>query len=143
MTMAVVTALQCFQFHTLLFSKDVQNLFSDGCRDECDDGTCDCFYRADHTVAKCFDYMVRFFILEKRSPDLDLSYRYSGKENTRLYFTEFAIVGMGLGPAFSADPSVHFLQHGAARTNSWNGTRNCILMTELQLYYYIICGAVS
>lgn len=47
MTMAVVTALM-FSFHTLLFSKDVQNLFQ---MDAMMNGTCDCFYRADYCVA--------------------------------------------------------------------------------------------
>ena len=50
MTMAVVTALMFSFQYAFVFQRCAESV-SDGCHDECDDGTCDCFYRADHCVA--------------------------------------------------------------------------------------------
>ncbi len=39
-----------FVSYAFVFQRCAESV-SDGCHDECDDGTCDCFYRADHCVA--------------------------------------------------------------------------------------------
>lgn len=105
MTMAVVTALM-FSFHTLLFSKDVQNLFQMDAMMSVMTGLATAFIVP--IIAWLINYMVRF-ILEKRSREFGI-YLLVGvkkKEIARLYFTENLLlgagaflVGMGLGLLF-------------------------------------------
>ena len=93
MTMAVVTALM-FSFHTLLFSKDVQNLFQMDAMMSVMTGLATAFIVP--IIAWLINYMVRF-ILEKRSREFGI-YLLVGvkkKEIARLYFTENLLLGAG------------------------------------------------
>lgn len=93
MTMAVVTALM-FSFHTLLFSKDVQNLFQMDAMMSVMTGLATAFILP--IIAWLINYMVRF-VLEKRSREFGI-YLLVGvkkKEIARLYFTENLLLGAG------------------------------------------------
>ena len=68
MTMAVVTALM-FSFHTLLFSKDVQNLFQMDAMMSVMTGLATAFIVP--IIAWLINYMVRF-VLEKRSREFGI-----------------------------------------------------------------------
>ena len=135
MTMAVVTALM-FSFHTLLFSKDVQNLFQMDAMMSVMTGLATAFIVP--IIAWLINYMVRF-ILEKRSREFGI-YLLVGvkkKEIARLYFTENLLlgagaflVGMGLGLLFQQILLSIFysmVQLDYKLHLEWN--RNCILMT--------------
>lgn len=93
MTMAVVTALM-FSFNTLLFSKDVQNLFQMDAMMSVMTGLATAFIVP--IIAWLINYMVRF-VLEKRSREFGI-YLLVGvkkKEIARLYFTENLLLGAG------------------------------------------------
>ncbi len=93
MTMAVVTALM-FSFNTLLFSKDVQELFETAGLMEVMIGISTFFIVL--IVAWLINYMVRF-ILEKRSREFGI-YLLIGmrkREISRLYIHENMMLGMG------------------------------------------------
>lgn len=135
MTMAVVTALM-FSFHTLLFSKDVQNLFQMDAMMSVMTGLATAFILP--IIAWLINYMVRF-VLEKRSREFGI-YLLVGvkkKEIARLYFTENLLlgagaflVGMGLGLLFQQILLSIFysmVQLDYKLHLEWN--RNCILMT--------------
>ena len=135
MTMAVVTALM-FSFHTLLFSKDVQNLFQMDAMMSVMTGLATAFIVP--IIAWLINYMVRF-VLEKRSREFGI-YLLVGvkkKEIARLYFTENLLlgagaflVGMGLGLLFQQILLSIFysmVQLDYKLHLEWN--RNCILMT--------------
>lgn len=135
MTMAVVTALM-FSFNTLLFSKDVQNLFQMDAMMSVMTGLATAFIVP--IIAWLINYMVRF-VLEKRSREFGI-YLLVGvkkKEIARLYFTENLLlgagaflVGMGLGLLFQQILLSIFysmVQLDYKLHLEWN--RNCILMT--------------
>ena len=135
MTMAVVTALM-FSFHTLLFSKDVQNLFQMDAMMSVMTGLATAFIVP--IIAWLINYMVRF-VLEKRSREFGI-YLLVGvkkKEIARLYFAENLLlgagaflVGMGLGLLFQQILLSIFysmVQLDYKLHLEWN--RNCILMT--------------
>ena len=136
MTMAVVTALM-FSFHTLLFSKDVQNLFQMDAMMSVMTGLATAFIVP--IIAWLINYMVRF-ILEKRSREFGI-YLLVGvkkKEIARLSCRD------GTGPAFSADPSVHFLQHGAAGLQTASGMEPKLYFDDgCMLSVLLSAGAVS
>lgn len=145
MTMAVVTALM-FSFHTLLFSKDVQNLFQMDAMMSVMTGLATAFIVP--IIAWLINYMVRF-ILEKRSREFGI-YLLVGvkkKEIARLYFTENLLlgagaflVGMGLGLLFQQILLSIFysmVQLDYKLHLEWN--RNCILMTAACYICAVIC----
>ena len=146
MTMAVVTALM-FSFHTLLFSKDVQNLFQMDAMMSVMTGLATAFIVP--IIAWLINYMVRF-ILEKRSREFGI-YLLVGvkkKEIARLYFTENLLlgagaflVGMGLGLLFQ---QTHFLQHGAAGLQTASGMEPKLYFDDgCMLSVLLSAGAVS
>ena len=154
MTMAVVTALM-FSFNTLLFSKDEQNLFQMDAMMSVMTGLATAFIVP--IIAWLINYMVRF-VLEKRSREFGI-YLLVGvkkKEIARLYFTENLLLGKsaawsgrvscgnGTGSAFSADPSVHFLQHGAAGLQTASGMEPKLYFDDgCMLSGLLSAGAVS
>ena len=140
MTMAVVTALM-FSFHTLLFSKDVQNLFQMDAMMSVMTGLATAFIVP--IIAWLINYMVRF-VLEKRSRGKEkrdcetLFCRESAAWSGRISCRD------GTGPAFSADPSVHFLQHGAAGLQTASGMEPKLYFDDgCMLSVLLSAGAVS
>ena len=140
MTMAVVTALM-FSFNTLLFSKDVQNLFQMDAMMSVMTGLATAFIVP--IIAWLINYMVRF-VLEKRSREFGI-YLLVGvkkKEIARLYFTENLLlgagaflVGMGLGLLF---------QHGAAGLQTASGMEPKLYFDDgCMLSGLLSAGAVS
>lgn len=135
MTMTVVTALM-FSFNTLLFSKDVQDLFDMNAMMSIMTGVATAFIIP--IIAWLINYMVRF-VLEKRSREFGI-YLLVGirkKEIARLYFTENLLLGagaflagMGLGVLFQQILLSIFysmVQMDYKLHLEWN--RGCILMT--------------
>lgn len=148
MTMAVVTALM-FSFNTLLFSKDVQNLFQMDAMMSVMTGLATAFIVP--IIAWLINYMVRF-VLEKRSREFGI-YLLVGvkkKEIARLYFTENLLlgagaflVGMGLGLLFSRS-FCPFLQHGAAGLQTASGMEPKLYFDDgCMLSGLLSAGAVS
>ncbi len=134
-TMAVVTALM-FSFNTLLFSKDVQNLFDMYMIMGVMTGIATFFIVL--IVAWLINYMVRF-VLEKRSREFGI-YMLVGvkkKDIAKLYFTEnfmlgagAFLVGMGLGVLFQQILlSVFYSMVQMDYTLHLELNRSCILMT--------------
>ncbi len=148
MTMAVVTALM-FSFHTLLFSKDVQNLFQMDAMMGVMTGLATAFIVP--IMAWLINYMVRF-VLEKRSREFGI-YLLVGvrkRDCETLFYRESAAWSgriscrNGTGPAFSADPSVHFLQHGAAGLQTASGMEPKLYFDDgCMLSGLLSAGAVS
>ena len=148
MTMAVVTALM-FSFNTLLFSKDVQNLFQMDAMMSVMTGLATAFIVP--IIAWLINYMVRF-VLEKRSREFGI-YLLVGKEKRdckALFYGKSAAwsgrvsCGNGTGSAFSADPSVHFLQHGAAGLQTASGMEPKLYFDDgCMLSGLLSAGAVS
>lgn len=148
MTMAVVTALM-FSFNTLLFSKDVQNLFQMDAMMSVMTGLATAFIVP--IIAWLINYMVRF-VLEKRSREFGI-YLLVGVKKKRLqglYLRKSAAwsgrvsCGNGTGSAFSADPSVHFLQHGAAGLQTASGMEPKLYFDDgCMLSGLLSAGAVS
>ena len=134
-TMAVITALM-FSFNTLLFSKDVQNMFDMYAMMGIMIGIATFFIVI--IVAWLINYMVRF-VLEKRSREFGI-YLLVGvkkKEIARLYFTENLILGAGaflagtgLGVIFQQILlSVFYSMVQMDYKLHLEMNRNCILMT--------------
>lgn len=135
MTMAVVTALM-FSFNTLLFSKDVQELFDMADIMAVMTGIATFFIVL--IVAWLINYMVRF-ILEKRSREFGI-YLLIGmkkREISMLYIRENVMLGMG---AFLAGMGLGFLLQQILLSVFYSMIRmdyrihlelnkNCILMT--------------
>lgn len=149
MTMAVVTALM-FSFNTLLFSKDVQNLFQMDAMMSVMTGLATAFIVP--IIAWLINYMVRF-VLEKRSREFGI-YLLVGvkkKEIARLYFTENLLlgagaflVGMGLGLLFQQILLSIFLQHGAAGLQTASGMEPKLYFDDgCMLSGLLSAGAVS
>lgn len=135
LTMAVVTALM-FSFHTLLFSKDVQEMFQVAGIMAVMIGIATFFIVV--IIAWLIRYMVRF-ILEKRGREFGiyLLVGFHKKEITRLYIRENLLLGFGafavgivLGMLFQQILLAIFytmVQMDYHLHLEWN--RNCILMT--------------
>lgn len=135
LTMAVVTALM-FSFHTLLFSKDVQEMFQVAGIMAVMIGIATFFIVV--IIAWLIRYMVRF-ILEKRGREFGiyLLVGFQKKEIARLYIRENLLLGFGafavgivLGMLFQQILLAIFytmVQMDYHLHLEWN--RNCILMT--------------
>ena len=135
LTMAVVTALM-FSFHTLLFSKDVQEMFQVAGIMAVMIGIATFFIVV--IIAWLIRYMVRF-ILEKRGREFGiyLLVGFQKKEIARLYIRENLLLGFGafavgivLGMLFQQILLAIFytmVQMDYRLHLEWN--RNCILMT--------------
>lgn len=135
LTMAVVTALM-FSFHTLLFSKDVQEMFHVAGIMAVMIGIATFFIVV--IIAWLIRYMVRF-ILEKRGREFGiyLLVGFQKKEIARLYIRENLLLGFGafavgivLGMLFQQILLAIFytmVQMDYRLHLEWN--RNCILMT--------------
>lgn len=135
LTMAVVTALM-FSFHTLLFSKDVQEMFQVAGIMAVMIGIATFFIVV--IIAWLIRYMVRF-ILEKRGREFGiyLLVGFHKKEIARLYIRENLLLGFGafavgivLGMLFQQILLAIFytmVQMDYHLHLEWN--RNCILMT--------------
>lgn len=134
-TMAVVTALM-FSFHTLLFSKDVQEMFQVAGIMAVMIGIATFFIVV--IIAWLIRYMVRF-ILEKRGREFGiyLLVGFQKKEIARLYIRENLLLGFGafavgivLGMLFQQILLAIFytmVQMDYRLHLEWN--RNCVLMT--------------
>lgn len=135
LTMAVVTALM-FSFHTLLFSKDVQEMFQVAGIMAVMIGIATFFIVV--IIAWLIRYMVRF-ILEKRGREFGiyLLVGFQKKEIARLYIRENLLLGFGafavgivLGMLFQQILLAIFytmVQMDYRLHLEWN--KNCILMT--------------